>query len=90
MPPAPRRNNEPRAHPSYQPHVSQRPLSRRARYISDESWECLKTEVYNRYIVKDQSLKVVMADFAENYQFHGSYDFPLHLPVRLLQWQCQY
>jgi hypothetical protein len=84
MPPAaPRRHNEARAPPNvpyhHQPHASHsqnRPLSRRARYISDESWECLKTDVYNRYIVKDQSLKIVMAEFAANYEFHGSYVAP--------------
>lgn len=52
--------------------LPQRQPMRRARYISTETWENWKNEIYTRYIRQNQSLENIMDDFRAEYDFNGT------------------
>lgn len=60
----------------------QRQPMKRARYISFETWETWKNEIYTRYIEKNQSLEDIMDDFRDEYNFNGTCVAPLFLSFK--------
>ena len=53
--------------------LPQRPPVRRARYISEETWNYWKDGVYERYIHQNQSLQQIMDEYNDQYNFTGTY-----------------